>query len=822
MNKRFSILTVDDEAVNIKLMVAALKDDYDIFTALSGQDAIELLEEQMPDLILLDVMMPDLNGFEVCSIINADERFADIPIIFLTASLETIEGELQGLELGATDYLAKPVNLALLRLRIRNHLAVKERNELVKEQRDLLNRQKKELQASRDDIERLLQTTDQGIYGTDISGHCTFINRAALGMIGYSQDECLGKGTHDLIHHSHSDGSHYPVAECPIYRARDTGEGCRLDFEVFWHKDGTSFPVEYSSYPIVTDGETVGAVVTFSNITEKKLIIEQFKAAKVQADAANEAKSAFLAVMSHEIRTPMNGVVSMSTLLLETDLSAVQRDYAEIVSRSGENLLLLIDEILDFSKIDAGKLELERACFDLQLLLDDINRLLAYRADDAGLALSYTIESGIPKILKGDPGRVRQVITNLVGNALKFTTQGAVVVTASLVSDQEGSVTIRFAISDTGIGIPESRLSAIFTPFTQVDASTTRKYGGTGLGLTICKRLAELMGGEIGVTSEEGKGSTFWFTVQLEKQSGEPLKAAQEAATLAQPVTPGVVAGRDNSTARILLAEDNLINQKVALHLLKSLGYSADVVSDGQQAVEALTKINYDLVLMDCMMPNMSGFEATDIIRTQSSGVLDHNVPIIALTANAMKEDRDKCLEAGMDDYVAKPVKKVVLAAVLEKWLSPARLLQRKTSDVGNQNIDLLSRLTVLYVEDDEMTRELYSLFLSDIVGTLITAHNGAEGLAAYHQHRPDIVITDIMMPEMDGLEMLKQIRTSNTAIPVIVLSAFETSDSLNQSNDFGVLRYEMKTLSRTKLKVTLLECANGLLEKGAPTLSRS
>jgi CheY-like chemotaxis protein len=235
--------------------------------------------------------------------------------------------------------------------------------------------------------------------------------------------------------------------------------------------------------------------------------------------------------------------------------------------------------------------------------------------------------------------------------------------------------------------------------------------------------------------------------------------------------------------------------------------------------VEALTKINYDLVLMDCMMPNMDGFEASSIIRSQSSCVLDHNVPIIAMTANAMKEDRDKCLEAGMDDYVSKPVNKNVLAAVLEKWLSQARLLQRKNIDDDNNNLDKLSRLTVLYVEDDEMTRELYSLFLSSIVGELITANNGAEGLDAYHKHQPDIIITDIMMPVMDGLEMLKQIRISNTTIPVIVLSALETSDSLNQSKDFGSLRYEMKSLSKTKLQVTLLECANGLLERRSPSL---
>jgi CheY-like chemotaxis protein len=503
----------------------------------------------------------------------------------------------------------------------------------------------------------------------------------------------------------------------------------------------------------------------------------------------------------------MNGVVGMSSLLLETGLSAVQRDYAEIISRSGENLLILIDEILDFSKIEAGKLDLEPAFFDLHLIMDDINRLLSYRADNAGIVLSYNIEPGVPKVLKGDPGRVRQVITNLVGNALKFTEHGSIAVNASLVSDQDGFVTIRFAISDTGIGIPESRLSAIFAPFTQVDASTTRKYGGTGLGLAICKQLAELMGGEIGVTSEEGKGSTFWFTARFEKQGVEAMKAAQEATAH----TPRVVGSLDDLTARILLVEDNIVNQKVALHLLKALGYTADIAADGQQAVDALAMINYDLVLMDCMMPNMNGFEATAIIRAPGSAVLNHNVPIIAMTANAMKEDRDKCLESGMDDYVSKPVKKETLAAVLEKWLSQTDLLRKKNIDVGTQDLDRLSRLTVLYVEDDEMTREMYSLFLSSIVGELITAKNGAEGLEAYHKHHPDIIITDIMMPVMDGLEMLKHVHSSNTTIPAIILSAVEASDSLNQSNDIGVVRHETKSLSRAKLKVTLLECANDL-----------
>jgi signal transduction histidine kinase len=271
--------------------------------------------------------------------------------------------------------------------------------------------------------------------------------------------------------------------------------------------------------------EKLGMSYDITDLKHQALGLEQ---ARYSADAANRAKSEFLPMMSHEIRTPMNGIIGVSSLLLESDLTPDQRDCVEVVIRSGDHLLVLINDILDFSKIESGNLELEQIDFNPQLILAGVNRLLAYRAKDAGLELTYSLEPTVPRFLAGDPGRVRQVVTNLVGNAIKFTHNGSVTVTASLVSDQDGTVTVKFSVSDTGIGIPESRLSAIFTPFTQVDASTTRKYGGTGLGLAISKQLAELMGGEIGVTSEEGKGSTFWFTARFEKQSYEAIKASQD------------------------------------------------------------------------------------------------------------------------------------------------------------------------------------------------------------------------------------------------------------------------------------------------------
>jgi CheY-like chemotaxis protein len=471
------------------------------------------------------------------------------------------------------------------------------------------------------------------------------------------------------------------------------------------------------------------------------------------------------------------------------------------------------NDILDSSKIESGNLELEQLDFNLQPLLDDINRLLAYRADDAGLELSYRIDPAVPLLLKGDPGRVRQIVTNLVGNALKFTERGSVTVSASLVSDQDGVATVKFSVRDTGIGIPESRLAAIFAPFTQVDASTSRKYGGTGLGLTISKQLVELMGGEIGVTSEEGQGSTFWFTARFEKQDPEAARARQDEAGRPEKSMLHSAKNIADLTVRILLVEDNAINQKVALHMLKTLGYTVDAVADGQQAVAALAQVTYDLVLMDCMMPVMDGFEATAVIRDPNSAVLNHNIPVIAMTANAMKEDRDKCIAAGMDDYVSKPVKKDQLTAVIEKWLSPEEHpLRSKTVDVGRNDLDRLKGLTVLYVEDDDETRFQYSQFLSRMVGALITAKDGAEGLAAYHLHNPDIIITDIKMPVMDGLAMMKQVRSHNKSLPAIVLSAFDISEEQRQSGDLGALMHEMKPVDGTKLRLALLECADGLL----------
>ncbi|HKF30326.1 MAG TPA: PAS domain S-box protein [Candidatus Binataceae bacterium] len=576
-------------------------------------------------------------------------------------------------------------------------------------------------------------------------GTVTSWNAGAEQLFGYRSEEVIGRS---IVLAVPDDRRDEPQKLAGLLRAGKPVE----NFETrIFRKDGTQVDIVISASAIRTFPDRIeGYAVTARDNTEHKRLHEELQRARDLAIEAAQTRAAFLANMSHEIRTPLNAIVGMAELLQLTELNREQRERAAIIESSSKLLIAIVNDILDFTKLSAGRVVLEKIVFDLRELAKTTVAAFREAAAQKGIALDLHLHENLPGRLKGDPNRLRQILNNLISNAIKFTSQGAVSISVVRGDDSTNEEAIRFEVRDTGIGIAREVQARLFEPFVQAESSTARRYGGTGLGLVISAQLARQMGGEITLESEPGVGSSFSFTARFEKASdddevefprvstdGEPAARAEARASRDSSWSngrggPTQAPNRSNHAHRILVVEDNPVNRELAAEQLRVLGYRGDIVGDAQAALDALSRQNYDLVLMDCEMPVMDGYEATREIRRRESG--DRRVVIVAMTANATQEQRDRCLEAGMDDFLSKPVRLQTLAAMLERWSAgmngvrggvamkspeesapPAALhdAPHRESELDSQTLTELQELSK--ATGDNVLRKLVEAFLSEL-----------------------------------------------------------------------------------------------------------
>ncbi len=647
-----------------------------------------------------------------------------------------------------------------------------------------------ELEASRGFLLSTMDTLGEGVYTLDIEGKCVFVNREAERLLGRSREELEGRNLHDIIHFQSADGTPLLHHECAPQRAVQEGQTYRSEQEYFTRKDGTVFPISLIASPLMENGLVTGSVAAFQDITLRKQIAGDLLQAKEAAEAASRAKSEFLATMSHEIRTPMNGVIGMTELTLDTDLTALQREYLNVVKSSADSLLTVINDILHFSKIEAGKIELESIPFRLDDTVGMAIKALAVRAEQKGIELVYEVTRELPEVLLGDPGRLRQVLVSLVGNALKFSSRGEVAVRAELAERRGAEILVHFSVKDQGIGIPIEKQQLIFEAFTQADTSTTRKFGGTGLGLAICTRLVQGMGGRIWVDSVPDGGSTFHFTVLV----GE---ADHDFSALLPPIK---LQGKS-----VLILDDNAVNRRFLQDSVLKLGMLPTLAESGAEALAIVAARNvsgepFDLLMLDAQLPEMDGFEVARKLRPRPGS---RDAVIMILSSAGLRGDAERCRELGISAYLSKPITQ----QELREAISDA--LQLDTQLAGNlvtrHSIHERHRpLRILLAEDNLVNQQLAVILLEQWGHSVAVAETGFETLALLGNGNFDLILMDIQMPELGGLEATRMIREAESGsgrhIPIVAMTANAMQGDRERCLEAGMDGYISKPLAREEL----------------------
>lgn len=808
------ILIVDDNKSNLFTLHTLIEQhisNVSIIEADSGERTLEILVDTQVALIILDVQMPDMDGFKTAEIIRSWKKTQHIPIVFLTAAYKSEEFQQKGFAVGAADYLTKPIDAPQLISRIKIYLRFIEQER--RHNRELENKVKARtlaLQHARDELElrveqrtaelsqakqlleelnhrhrSILETAGDGICEMKPDGRTTYINPAAANMLGYKPEELIGQVLHEFIHHTTVDGAPNPVAECPVYQPLHDHQTHKIELDTFWRKDGTPFPVSYTTTPIQEEGQTIGLVLTFHDMSERRKAELALQQAKETAEHVSLAKSRFLANMSHELRTPLNAIIGYSEILTEivredvlaassltevlTLVDAKFGDDLDKIHAAGQHLLGLINDVLDISKIEAGKMEIYNERFNVADMLNDVTSMVRILAENSNNRLNIDIAPEVDT-LYADLTRTRQILFNLLSNACKFTENGTITLSVgtTVVNQVVGLV---FNIKDTGIGIPQDKLNTLFDAFTQVDVSSTRKYGGTGLGLTLSKRFTEMMGGHITVESLPNEGSTFSLFLPA-----KPPQANQ--ATIPPPTVLSRPPLQDNS--QILIIDQSPMVRTRLSKQIEKLGYQAVVASNGQEGLHIAQTIHPDAIALGINMPDMSGWE---VLSTLKNNPKLAEIPVIM---QSIEDDPIKGYSLGAAEYLVKPFTKEQLAIALRKYRPPT-----------------VTSTSVLVIEDNPITQQMMKKLLTKNGWEVHVAHNGRIALEKMAQHTPDLILLDLFMPEMDGYEFVAQLRKQPdyASIPVVVLTTAELGKEERnylQSNVKRIFQkgtYEQKTL---------------------------